>query len=220
MEYFGVNLINNGKSFKLIRDEFALISTKRSLPYFPSLAGKNAYIDEQGSAYTVEWCTGYRELCLKNYDLNMEYFSKLNREHFDKALKTFLSRHKQFVEVYDLNDYDGTEGYYIMILEEYKQVYIGKTKNLKTRIMNHWAKTKPFDRTLCPMYAWETSCFSIDFFRAFDTTQIFIWEKKTTDGIEAKLISSFPSQFCTNRIGGDITTAFEAIGTLNKRKLI
>lgn len=219
MEHFCVKLINRGKAFKLTRDEFALINTKPSLPYFDSLAERNAYADEQGSAYSENWCAEYRKLCLKNFDLNMEYFSKLDKAAFDAALSYFLSKYKQFAEVTNLNDFAGVEGFYIMVLDEYKQVYIGKTENIKRRIMQHWSKTKPFDRTLFPMYAWNKSTFSIDFFRALDTTRIFVWKKRMSDGIEADLIRNFPAQFCTNRIGGDITNALQAIGTINKRQL-
>lgn len=220
MEHFGVKLIDKGKSFKLTRDEFALVNTKPSLPYFASLAEKNAYADEKGSAYAEEWCIGYRELCLKNYDLNMEYFSKLDETEFANALESFLAQYKRFIEVKSLNDFAEIEGYYIMVLDEYKQVYIGKTGNIRKRIMQHWSKNMPFDRTLLPMYAWEKSCFSINFFRALDTTRIFAWKKKVSDGVEAKLIRSFPSRFCTNRIGGDVTNAIQAIETMNERALL
>ncbi len=220
MEHFGVKLINKGKSFKLTKEEFALINPKPSLPFFPTLAKKDAYIDAAGSAYREEWCKDYRELCLKNYDLNMKFFSKLDKSEFDNALESFLKQNKKFKEVTDLNEYTNTEGYYLMVLDEYKQVYIGKTENIKKRIMQHWSKTKQFDRTLLPMYAYKESCFSIDFFRALDTTRIYVWKRKLLDGIEYKLISNFPNQFCTNRIGGDITDGILALATMNRRNLL
>lgn len=77
---------------------------------------------------------------------------------------------------------------------------------------------KKFDRILYPMYSVNTSCFSIDFFRALDTTRIFVWAHKLNDEIEKNLVQEFPKKYCTNRIGGDITTAIEAIGTINKRE--
>ena len=219
MEYFGVKLINRGKEFKLTREGFAIISRKPSLPFFPELAKINAYADENGSLYSEEWCKEYHELCMKNFDLNMKYFSMLDKNDFNNSLDTFLKRYKNFKEVTDLSTYAGSEGYYLMVLDEYKQVYIGKTEDIKKRIMQHWSKTKAFDRTLCPMYAYEKSCFSIDSFRAFDTTRIYVWEKKMSDGIEAELIKNFPAQFYTNRIGGDITNALQAMATMNKRDL-
>jgi len=217
IEHFGVKLISRSKGFKLTRDEFAIINTKPSLPYSESLARRNGYVDEQGSAYSDSWCAEYRELCLKNFDFNMEYFSKLDKAAFDDALSSFLSQYKKFVEVTNLNNFNGVEGYYIMVLDEYKQVYIGKTDNIKKRITTHWSATKSFDRILFPMYAWDKSVFSIDFFRALDTTRIFAWKKRQDVGIEAELINNFPSQFCTNRIGGDVTNALQAMGTIHRR---
>lgn len=220
MEHFGVKLIRRGKAFKLNREEFALINTKPSLPYFASLAERGAYADKQGNSYSEKWCSEYRQLCLKNYDLNIEYFSKLDKEGFDEAITSFLTRFKQFKEVANLNDYDGVEGFYIMVLDEYKQVYIGKSDGIRKRIMQHWSRTKPFDRILFPMYDWKRSAFSIDSFRALDTTRIFVWKKKLSDGVEAELIRSFPAQYCTNRIGGDVTKAIQAIESINQRMLI
>lgn len=217
MEHFGVKLIDRGNGFRLTRKGFAQINTKPSLPYFESLAKRNAYTDEHGTAYSESWCAEYREICLKNFDRNMEYFSKLDKTAFDAALSSFLSKYKRFVEVSNLNDFNGVEGFYIMVLDEYKQAYIGKSEDIRKRIMQHWSKTKAFDRILFPMYAWEKSTFSIDFFRALDTTRIYVWKRKMSDGIEAELIKGFPTQFCTNRIGGDVTSALQAIGTLNTR---
>lgn len=213
MEHFGVKLIKRNKQFKLTRDEFAIINTKPSLSIFAGLKKDGAYIDENGSSYTETWCKEYRELCLKNYDLNMQYFAMLDKDGFNEALDSFLNRYNRFVNVTDLSDYSRCEGYYIMVLDEYKQVYIGKSDDIRARIMKHWSITKPFDRTLFPMYAYDKSCFSIDFFRALDTTRIFVWKRSISEGIEAKLIKSFPSEYCTNRIGGDVTSGIEALAT-------
>ncbi len=220
MEHFGVKLINRGKSFAINREEFAIPNTYPSLPYMTSLNEKGAYdIDDDGWCYTEDWCNEYRELCLKNYDLNMSYFAKLDSCEFEDALKEFLSHHKKFIEIDNLNDVEEVEGYYIMVLDKYKQVYIGKSNDIKKRIKQHWSKTKPFDRTLFPMYAWEKSVLSIDAFRALDTTRIFVWKNKVSDGMERKLVKDFPSKFSTNRIGGDVTTAIEALASMNERDL-
>ncbi len=220
VEHFGIKLISRGKSFKLTKDEFAVINTKPSLGYFHELAKRNAYIDERGSAYRKEWCEEYRELCLKNYDLNMKFFNMLDKKNFDTELMSFLKQNKDFEEISNLNLCDEVEGYYIMVLDEYKQVYIGKTENIKRRIMQHWSKNKQFDRTLFPMYAYQKSCFSIDFFRALDTTRIYIWKRKMLEGLEDKLIKQFNKIFCTNRIGGDITKSIQALDTMNQRKFL
>ncbi len=218
MEHFGIKLIQRKYSFKLNREEFALISTKPSLPMFENLIKKEAYTDESGSQYREDWCEKYRELCLQNYDLNIKYFNLLDYADFDNAITLFLKKHKNFQKVENLKKYDGIRGYYIMILDEYKQVYIGKSGDIKKRIQQHWSFKKPFDRVLFPMYAVTTSCFSIDFFRALDTTRIFVWERDLFDGVEKKLIADFPEKYCINRIGGDISSGIEALATLNRRE--
>ena len=184
-----------------------------------SIGKENAYADESGREYTLEWCKKYRELCLENYDLNMKYFQSLDKDEFDHELTSFLSKHNRFKQIFDLNDVDEVYGYYIMVLDEYKQVYIGKSLDIKCRIRQHWNKTKPLDRTLLPMYNVSGSTFSIDFFRPLDTTRIYVWKKKVSDGIEARLVKDFPSKFLCNRIGGDIETAIEAAATMNTRDL-
>lgn len=219
MKHFGVNLIQKKYAFNLNREQFALINKKPSLPKFESLVAENAYVDETATEYSLAWCEKYRELCLKNYDLQMKYFSTLDSQNFNDAIICFLKKYKKFCEIDSLLDYEDVEGYYMMVLAEYKQVYIGKSCNIKKRIQQHWTKTKEFDRTLFPMYAVNTSCFSIDFFRALDTTKIFVWKRKLIDGVEQELIKNFPQEFSCNRVGGDITEAIEALATIKKRNL-
>lgn len=219
MKHFGINLIYRKYTFNINREQFALINKKPSLPKFESLVEKNAYVDDTATEYSLSWCEGYRELCLKNYDLHMKYYSTLDSQGFSNAIMCFLKKYKKFCEIDSLLDYEGIAGYYLMVLDEYKQVYIGKSDNIKRRVQQHWANTKAFDRTLFPMYAVDTSCFSVDFFRAIDTTRIFVWKRKFLEGIERELIENFPQEFCCNRIGGDITSGIEALATIKKRNL-
>ena len=217
MKHFGVNLVQRKYSFKLNREEFAMINIKSSFTVpLTGLVEKGAYADESGKTYKEEWCKEYREICLKNYDFNMKYFDGLDKTEFESAVCDFLENNKEFQKVDDLNLLAGKSGYYLMVLDEYKQVYIGKTDDIKKRIMQHWSKTKSFDRTLLPMYN-DKSCFSIDFFRALDTTRIFVYKSKLEYGTEAELIDSFPAKFCTNRIGGDVVNLIDAIDTINSR---
>ncbi len=219
MEHFGVKLRERKKGFNINRNTFAMINTKPSLPFFDSLVKINAYVDEVGSAYKKEWCEEYRKICLKNYYLNMKYFSMLDEKEFNDSLNKFLKQYKGFKNVENLNKYKFVEGYYILVLDEYKQIYIGKSSDIRKRIVQHWTKIKSFDRTLLPMYAYEKSTFSIDFFGALDTTRIFVWKTKMEEGIERELIQNFPKKFCTNRIGGDVTIGIEALATMNVRDL-
>ncbi len=218
MMHFGVNVRQCKYALKLNREEFAIINQTPSLPIFQSLVEKNAY-DGSEKKYRLEWCEEYRKLCLQNFDLNMKFFSILDRERFNRAIMSFLRKNRGFEPVENLSKYSEVEGYYLMVLDEYKQAYIGKAYDIKRRIMQHWSRNIPFDRILFPMYAVEASCLSIDCFRALDTTRIFAWKRAEADWVEARLIASFPKEFLCNRIGGDVTDLISAVATLNSRKL-
>ena len=114
-------------------------------------------------------------------------------------------------------------GYYIIVLDKYKQVYIGKTIDIHRRIRQHWTTQKPFDRTLFPIHAVTSSVFSIDFFRALDTTRVYAWRtswlylpEQTEEG---QLIHNFPAKYLVNRLGGDVSNALMAILTMKMRDL-
>ena len=69
-----------------------------------------------------------------NYELNLKYFDSLKVEEFNEYLTKFTKKNK-FEEVFDLNKYENIPGIYIMVLDNYKQVYIGISEsNIKKRI--------------------------------------------------------------------------------------
>ena len=75
--------------------------------------------------------------------------------------KKLIKYSRKIKEVKNLNDYSGVAGVYILVLDKYKQVYIGQTNTcIKTRIMSHWRKVKEFDRLLFGPV--ESSILSID----------------------------------------------------------
>lgn len=171
--------------------------------------------------YSDKWCTEQFKNCLKNYDLNMEYFSLLSHEEFNAEINKFLECNKCFLEIFDLNLYEGKSGYYIMVFDEYCQLYVGATNNIKKRIRQHWSKNKPFDRLLFPMGAVDSSILSVDSFRALDTTRIYVFLTERTFDDEDEFINQFPDKFVCNRLdGGKITGGLlQAITMMKKRKL-
>ena len=66
MTHFGINIVKRKYSLELQREEFALISTKPSLPVFEMLIRDNAYTNNDATEYSVSWCERYRKLCLEN----------------------------------------------------------------------------------------------------------------------------------------------------------
>ncbi|WP_138419650.1 GIY-YIG nuclease family protein [Aquibacillus sediminis] len=215
--HFGVKVLEGKRGLKLTREKYAVVSNKNSLVRF----SRDIYADEAGKFYTDEWCENQLKDSLKNYDLNMEYFSLLDHSKFCEAIEAFLKRNKQFTEVYDLNLYEGKPGYYLLVLDEYSQVYVGTTNNIKKRIRKHWSHSIPFDRLLFPMGNVESSILSIDSFRSLDTTRIFAYETKQTFDSENKFINQFPTEFVSNRMaGGKITGGLpQAITMMKKRNL-
>jgi hypothetical protein len=215
--HFGVKVLEGKRGLKLTREKYAVVSNKNSLPHF----SMDIYADEEGRIYSNEWCAKQLEDCLKNYNLNMEYFSLLSHDEFNTEINIFFESNKCFVEVFDLNLYDKKSGYYIMVLDEYCQVYVGTTDDIKKRIRQHWSNSKSFDRLLFPMGAVDSSIISIDGFRALDTTRIFAYSTKRTFDLEDKFINQFSAKFVCNRLTGDKITGglLQAITMMKKRTL-
>lgn len=221
MIHFGLTVLPGRKGLKIVREKYAEIN-KRSSTYIknieirsdPKLFNPDDHIirdgrkikyfeDELRRFYTDEYCEEYQKDCLKNYDINMTFFQSLSKEKFDNEIERFKKKNKKFEEVYDLNEYESS-GYYVMILDEYKQVYIGTTSNIKTRIRQHWSNTKSFDRLLFPVNAIETSKLSIDSFRALDTTRILAMKTNNIYTYEDNYINQFSPEFVANRLSGGI----------------
>ena len=184
---------------KLQKEEFANAVLKHNLKKVLNYDLKRCI---QGRFYSKEWCERQAKEVEENFDLNMSYFDKLDEKSFNYELNLFLERHKEFVEVDDLQPFYFKSGYYIMVLDKYKQVYIGTTNNITNRIVTHWTKRKGFDRLVFPWHAVETSVLSIDSFRALDTTRIFVYVAKNIYDRENEFIQDFPRRFLLNRVTG------------------
>ena len=158
MLYFGVNMKTSKFGLSLTRENYIHPSKKSSF--------KNIEYDDKYTSTQIR-------RALFNFDLNMKFFSCLDSNEFNHTLQKFLQQHPQFVEVKDLNEYRYKTGYYILVLDKYKQIYIGTTNNICGRIRDHWTKTKQFDRLIFGSIF--TSRLSIDSFRPLDTTRIFVY---------------------------------------------
>ncbi|WEG08608.1 hypothetical protein PU630_15390 [Microbacterium horticulturae] len=209
--HFGLKIRGSAKlGLRISRDTYAQINKKSSLPRWsreldPDLwdSVDDRYEDAEHRIYTDEWCAEQRLNALANYDLNMAYFAALDHTEFEGALRRAVTSQRGMKEVLDLRKWEYTPGLYIMVLDEYHQVYVGCTTQLggvKARIQDHWRGTKQFDRLI-----WgtpETSILSIDSFRALDTTRIFAARSDYPSEREQKLLESIPPKFALNRING------------------
>lgn len=231
---FGVKV----RETKFSKENYAQIDTKvhfrHSLgyvKYYSENPDKRdaIYANPECTIYADEWCQKHRERCIQNMEWNMNFFESLSEEKFNKRLNSFLKRHRKFVEVTDLNTCKDVCGIYIMVLDEYKQVYIGKSEtSVKNRIMSHWAKAKEFDRLI---FGWaKESRMSIDSFGVLDTTRIFVMETSCygIDKLEDKFVSEFGDQYVLNRCAGGLNSdeypskshaQLAVMATKKKRKL-
>lgn len=161
------------------------------------------YEDEDHRILTDEWCARQQERALENFDLNMAYFASLDHAEFDAALNESVATQRGMKEVTDLNKWDGVGGIYVMVLDDYRQAYVGVTQSMggvRERIRQHWSKTKQFDRLLWGSVT--ESIISIDSFRALDTTRIFAARSSDPWSIEEKLMRTFPKGYLLNRLMG------------------
>ena len=164
--------------------------------------------------------------CMENFDLNMNYFTRLNFDKFNEYLLKFVKK-KKFNEVDDLDILKDKKGIYILVLDNYKQVYIGISNSIKKRILQHWRTKKDFGHLLCGEV--DTSVLSIDSFGALDTTRIFYKELKwyqDLDEYEERIVKEFKNEYMLNRISGGIngdddslSRFLKAQSTIHKRKL-
>nr|WP_269211995.1 GIY-YIG nuclease family protein [Zhihengliuella flava] len=87
-----------------------------------------------------------------------------------------------------------------MILDDYKQIYVGQADDMRKRIKQHWSGAKQFDRLLFGPV--EVSILSIDSFRALDTTRVIAAKTRATSALEQKVEEAVPASFRLNRLSG------------------
>lgn len=216
MEHFG-ELVRPGKyGLRLTREMYALVNKKSStrIPEYMLTDELRAELqphfeDEAMTIRTDEYCRRQRELALENFDLNMAYFASIPPESFEEALQEMLRKHKRMRPVTDLKTLDGEWGAYVLVLDDYRQAYIGQAWDMRKRIKAHWTGTKQFDRLLWGSV--EESVMSIDSFRPLDTTRIFACKTMNYDTLEARLVNTFPPDFLLNRIGGGAVSGMRSI---------
>ena len=125
----------------------------------------------------------------------------------DDCLKKMLSmkKNKGLKEVTDLKEFIGIKGIYIMVLDKYKQIYIGQSqRDVVARIIQHWCKTVEFDNLLIGSV--DKSKLRIDSFGLLDTTKIYIEEVDPLllDKREEELVDLIPEEYLANLVAGGI----------------
>lgn len=226
--HFGINISRN-KIPKISRETYATIDKRSS--FYNDRLWKNStifdeeydnwkYEDKDHKIYSDQWCEQHQKDALKNYDINMHHCQQLNKEDFNKEIEKLKKSFPEFVEVDDLDEYDNLSGIYILILDEYKQMYIGQTSNIRQRIMHHWGSRKRFDRLIFGSI--ETSKISIDSFGPLDTTRILIMKLNIGELFdrEEEIVKTINNKYLLNRVEGGLgdTDDFSAIDLVSNIK--
>lgn len=120
---------------------------------------------------------------VENVLINIHTLKELSHHDFEKELSRVIKKY-HFKEVDDISSYKNC--LYLIVLDEYKQFYVGKAvTSLKNRMRKHWtAKIIP------AKHLWnggfEASRIKFDDFKMFDATRIFVCEDIKTMLIENK----------------------------------
>lgn len=162
--------------------------------YLSAITSKECRWSEESVLYQ-------RRLASLNYDLNMSYFSSIEATVFCKYIDKQIKKYK-FQECMDLNSLRNTGGIYMIVLDAYKQVYIGQTCNIRKRIMEHWNNKKYLDDLIFGNVC--CSKLSIDSFGALDTTRIYYIKTDKYYLREKNITDSFDSRYLINRAKGGI----------------
>lgn len=204
IKHFGVNVLEKSSGLKLTREN-----------YVEKIVFKDSHVKKH---YTDSVIKKHTEDYLYNYDRNMKYFRSLSKEKFNEELMNFVGENINFEEITDLTSVNGTSGYYIMVLDEYAQAYIGTSRDIKKRMQQHWNRQMYFDRMIFGDK--EDSILSINSFRALDTTRIFVYLTTNTYNLEDKLINQLDKKYLLNRTAGGVLGGLsEAIANRKTRDL-
>lgn len=152
--HFGVNIRNREGELKLTGDNYV------------------RKIDKDDAIFSEEVKLKLDRV-MARFNLNMDDFKSLSKDKFNEELDRFVSSN-EFYEIKDLNSVAGIYGHYIMVLDEYCQVYIGtasRNEGIKARIPQHWRDRLSLSR----LDRGEYGSLHIDSFRVKDTTRIFVW---------------------------------------------
>lgn len=203
-QHLGLNLLEKSGGLKLTRENYIKVNNKSSFG--------------DGVVYPESFIKSHKKRCFENFDLNMAYYQSLSKQEFNEELMRFLNKTNVFEEFTDLSLLKGVSGYYIMVLDEYSQVYIGISGDITKRLRVHWSAQKQFDRLIFGDI--DDSILSIDSFRAYDITRIFAYVCDDFQSYENEFINYFDPKYVLNRtIGGPLEGLTEAIMHRKTRSL-
>ena len=192
MRHFGVRLLRPEEDLRLTRDNY--VCTTRDGRY---------YLEDGRLKHAPEQWEAWRRDALENFDRTMAYCARLPQEGFDQAIEELRASFPMLEEVGDLGDWRGVPGVYVMVLDRYRQAYVGLARSrggIRQRILVHWQRKLAFNRLLAGTV--EGSIVSIDSFRPLDTTRILAAAVERPDEaarLERAVFEAMPGEFLCNR---------------------
>lgn len=158
------------------------------------------YRDDEHAEHSDEFMLFQRDRAMRNFDLSMAHFETLDPAEFETALQAVLATDERFTPIDSLRDWNEVSGVYVMVFDNYRQFYIGKSDDIRKRIRSHWVGRKGFDRLL--FGSPYSSIFPVDELRALDTTRIFAVRSSSPFSLETRAERAADARFCLNRIAG------------------
>lgn len=200
VRHFGITLPRREEDLRLTRENY--ICTTRDGRY---------YFERGRLRESPEEWEAVREGALRNFDLTMEYCERLPLREFEEAIDRLSEGFPGLAEVRDLSEWTDVPGVYVLVLDGYKQAYVGLARSrggIRQRIIVHWQRKLAFNRLLAGEP--ERSILSIDSFRALDTTRILAMEVGTAEAeragaveaaarLERAIFDAVPEPFLCNR---------------------
>lgn len=161
-----------------------------------------SYRDDEHAEHSDAYLLVQRDVALRNFDLSMAHFASLEAEEFETALQKVLDAEPGLKPVESLRDWEGVSGVYVMVMDEYKQFYVGQAGDIRKRVRTHWTGRKAFDRLL--FGSKYSSVFPADEMRALDTTRLYAVSDsgRSRFDIEQRVEAAADQRFCLNRIAG------------------
>lgn len=209
--HFGVRLPQREGGHRLTRENY--VCTTRDGRY---------YFEDGWLKGEPERWEAHQEAVMRNFDRSMAYFASLSPHGFSDAVERMREAVPELEAVDDLNDWDGVSGVYVLVLDDFRQLYVGQATasgGIRQRIVVHWQKKVAFDRLLSGPE--ERSIMAIDSFRALDTTRIFAAACGRPGPLERRVQQVVAEPFCANRTrAGDLAGGLaEAIAARRERDL-
>lgn len=211
VNHFGENIRPGKYGHRLTRDVYAL-PNKRSSHYENRVrewftddqwaADAWVYEDDAHTRYSDEYVEYQRERALRNFDLNMAFFARLDPQVLQGALDDMLRARKRMRPIVNLADFEEVEGVYVMVFDQYNSAYVGTSSNIRNRIKQHWRGMHEFDRLLDGPT--NESVIAVDCFRALDTTRLFALKTSRASEVEFDIERAFPPDYLLNRHPGGV----------------